>query len=81
MARRKRPGRIPHKSHVNFKEGQTNLVDVLTRLSNKVETKEELADVTTTVETNIQTFDTVQQEQAKVDETQYLQDFLDGLYN
>jgi hypothetical protein len=53
----------------------------LTRLSNKVETKEELADVTTTVETNIQTFDTVQQEQAKVDETQDLQDFLDGLYN
>lgn len=81
MARRKRPERIPHKTHVDFKEGQTNLVDVLTRLSSKVEQKEELADVTTTVETNIQTFDAVQQQQAQLDETKALQDFLDGLYN
>ena len=79
--RRKKPERIQTAINVAFREGQKNLTEVLTRLNEKVNRKEEVADVTTTVEQNIETLEASQQQQEQLDEATALADFLDGLYN
>lgn len=79
--RRRKPERIQHAINVAFKDGQGNLTEVLTRLNEKVNRKEEVADVTTTVEENIENYETTQTAQDNLDEAKAVQDFLDGLYN
>ena len=79
--RRKKPERIQTAINVAFREGQKNLTEVLTRLNEKVNRKEEVADVTTTVEQNIETLEATQEQQEQLDEAKALADFLDGLYN
>ena len=53
MARRKQSGRVRYEMNVAFKEGQNNLPEVLTRLTEKVNRKQDAVELERVVDLSI----------------------------